>query len=268
VVASLSVSQITARSVTLSGFADAKGNDTTVRFEYGLDSNYGFSLPASPAALTDSGVVSLQTNLGGLLPGTTYHCRLVATNRAGIARSEDMTFSTNRPPVFTGYAIACGFDKPATVSLKKLLAKAVDPDGDVVVVSTAGPVSLNSGTVSLQPSGILYTPRMGFSGADSFSVSLSDGKGNTTNAMITVDVSPSPNAGGANTNPPTVTMLSNGHVGLEFHGIPGRSYLIQRSIDMANWTRIGTVIAAPNGSIKFTDESPPQPNGFYQLVLP
>ena len=50
-------------------------------------------------------------------------------------------------------------------------------------------------------------------------------------------------------------------------GIPGRQYQIQRSPDMAegSWQTIAIITAAANGAVTFTDESPPQPNGFYRL---
>jgi hypothetical protein len=257
-----------AGSVSLSGLADAKGNSTTIKFEYGLDSSYGSFLPASLTSPSGNGLASVQANLAGLLPGTTYHCRLVATNRAGIARSEGITFTTNHPPQFTGYAVSCGFGKNVSVSTRKILARATDADGDVVSVSLGGTPSLHGGVVALISSNVVYTPRTGFSGSDSFSLQLSDGKGNTTNGLVTVDVAASSDPGGSNTNPPKVTLLESGQVGLEFHGIPGRSYQIQRSVNMADWIPLGTVIAAQNGVILFADPSPPKPHGFYRLAIP
>ena len=61
---------------------------------------------------------------------------------------------------------------------------------------------------------------------------------------------------------------SGGGIALKFHGIPGRSYQIQRSTDMSVWATIATVTAGATGAITFTDDNPPRPNAFYRLALP
>lgn len=263
----LPASGILARSAVLNGTVDPKGNATSVVFEYGLDTSYGSTIAATPATLSGS-VAGVNAGLGGLLPGTTYHYRIVASNRAGVHRSQDLTFTTNRPPQFAGYRVSCGFGQSVTLSVRKLLAKAVDPDGEAVAISSAGPVTLNGGAVAIQPDGIRYAPPNGFSGQDTFSVALADGRGNTTTAWITVQVAPPPSAGTTNANPPVLAVLPDGRVAVSFHGIPGRSYQVQRSTNALDWLPIGTVLAAPDGRITFTDAAPPQPNGFYRLALP
>jgi len=87
---------------------------------------------------------------------------------------------------------------------------------------------------------------------------------------VTVTVGPDPNSGGQGLNTPQLTMLPGGHVGIAFQGIPGRQYQIQCSQDMTegSWQTIATITAATNGAVTFTDESPPQPNGFYRLRKP
>jgi hypothetical protein len=35
-----------------------------------------------------------------------------------------------------------------------------------------------------------------------------------------------------------------------------------------SWQTIATVTAGPTGAVEFTDEDPPQPNGFYRLRKP
>jgi alpha-tubulin suppressor-like RCC1 family protein len=260
-------SGVLARSAVLNGTVDPKGNATSVVFEYGLDTRYGSTITATPATLS-GGTAGVSASLAGLLPGTTYHYRITASNRAGAHRSQDLTFTTNRPPEFAGFEAGCGFDKPVTLSVRKLLAKAVDPDGETVAITAAGPGSQHGGAVSIQPDGIRYAPPGGFSGEDTFSVALADGRGNTTIAWITVQVAPPPSAGAAGTNPPALTVLPGGRIAVVFHGIPGRSYQLQRSTNALDWQVIATVTAAPDGRITFTDESPPQSNGFYRLALP
>jgi hypothetical protein len=58
-------------------------------------------------------------------------------------------------------------------------------------------------------------------------------------------------------------------MGIAFHGIPGRSYIIQRSANgLDNWVTLATVVADANGKVSFTDEAPPPGSAFYRLGLP
>jgi hypothetical protein len=267
----LAASAVTNTGATLNGSARASGTPTDVWFEYGDTTAYGMSIQASPSPLSRRSTTAASANLAGLLVGRTYHFRIVTSNEGGTSYGADMTFTTNRPPTFSGYAFSTPYQTAASVSLRKLLAKGADPDGDLLTVTAAGPASTMGGTVALQPTAILYTPPASFSGIDTFALTLSDGRGGTVNGTVTVTVGPAPAGGGAGappTNPPILTMLPGGHVGIRFQGIPGRSYQIQRSTDMVVWQTIATVTAGPTGEVSFTDESPPQPSAFYQLALP
>jgi hypothetical protein len=62
--------------------------------------------------------------------------------------------------------------------------------------------------------------------------------------------------------------LPGGYIGISFQGIPGRSYQIQRSINLSAWTNLTTVVAAGNGAVTYTDDDPPQPSAFYRLAIP
>jgi subtilisin-like proprotein convertase family protein len=63
-----------------------------------------------------------------------------------------------------------------------------DADGDVLIIQS---VSMpGHGTVLITDSGtrVSYTPAMGYSGADTFTYTLSDGNGNTETATVNIDV--------------------------------------------------------------------------------
>jgi autotransporter-associated beta strand protein len=65
--------------------------------------------------------------------------------------------------------------------------------------------------------------------------------------------------------------VSGGSTTVNFAGLPGYLYNVQRSTNLANptgWTTIAVSIhAASDGSIQFTDPNPPQPNAFYRLCF-
>lgn len=264
----LAAGGITATGATLKGSVNAAGATTTISFEYGLTTAYGTSVTATPTTVSGSVTVAVAKAISGLVAGTTYHYRVVATSASGTTRGADMAFTASNPPVFAGYSISTPFQTAANVSLRKLLARATDPDGDVISVTAAGPASTHGGLVLLQASGILYTPPAGFSGSDTFSVTLTDSGGAARSGRVTATVGPGPAAGGATVNPPQITLLPGGEIGVKFQGIPGRTYRIQRSTDMSTWANLATVTANASGAMTFTDEAPPQPSAYYRLALP
>jgi hypothetical protein len=158
--------------------------------------------------------------------------------------------------------VSTAYQTAAGISLGKLLAKAADADGDARSVAAAGPASAEGGTAVLGGT-LLYTPPTGFSGTDTFPVTITDAHGATVIGSVTVG--PGPNAGGQGVNVPQLTILPGGHVVITFQGIPGRQYQIQRSTNLSTWTTIATVTAEANGAVTFTDEDPPESNGFYRL---
>jgi uncharacterized repeat protein (TIGR03803 family) len=86
----------TGRGVTgfsIDGVVNPLGTSTDYRFEYGATPAYGVSTAVQSAG---SGVVNVpvSTTLNGLLPDTTYHVRLVATNSLGTTYGDDQTVTT------------------------------------------------------------------------------------------------------------------------------------------------------------------------------
>lgn len=55
-------------------------------------------------------------------------------------------------------------------------------------------------------------------------------------------------------------------ISVQFRGITGKSYLVQRSPDLNGWTTLATVIAGPDGAIPATDHAPLPGRGFYRAV--
>lgn len=171
----------------------------------------------------------------------------------------------NNAPTFTGYAVGTPHGTAAAISLGKLLTSAADADNDPLTVTDAGPGSANGGTAVLQAGSVLYTPPAGFSGADTFAVTVTDSKGASVSGTVTVTVGSN---SGAGANSPILTTLPGGDMKVDFQGIPGRSYQIQRSTDLENWTVLATVVAGPTGGVSFTDENPPSGSAFYRLRKP
>lgn len=103
-------SHVTDNTAVLSGTVNPNGSTTTYYFQWGLTTAYGVDSVAHKAG-QGTKPVSVSTTATGLIPGTVYHYRLVATNGAGTTIGADRTFKTagNPPPnVATGPASQVG----------------------------------------------------------------------------------------------------------------------------------------------------------------
>jgi phosphodiesterase/alkaline phosphatase D-like protein len=100
VVVSQPATLITTTTAVLQGTVNPNGGATTYHFEWGPTTDYGNSTPAANAG-AGTGQVTVSAPLSLLLPDTTYHFRLVATNSGGTAVSGDAQFATAPvgPPV-------------------------------------------------------------------------------------------------------------------------------------------------------------------------
>ena len=93
-----------AASATVTGTVNPEGASTSWYVEYGTSTSYG-SKTASVSAGSGTSAASVSATLSGLVAGTTYHYRLVATSSAGTGHGGDAVLTTLVPPgVTTGSA--------------------------------------------------------------------------------------------------------------------------------------------------------------------
>jgi NHL repeat len=86
-------------AATLTGTIDPHGWNTEYLFEYGPSTAYGSSWPTVQVDMGAlEGPQPALVNVPNLLPSTTYHYRLVATNGGGTSYGPDMTFTTGEYP--------------------------------------------------------------------------------------------------------------------------------------------------------------------------
>jgi len=81
-------------TVTLNGSVNANYLSTTVTFEWGTTTGYGNSITALQSPLTGNTSIAINADLSGLIPETTYHFRISATNELGTTNSNDLEFTT------------------------------------------------------------------------------------------------------------------------------------------------------------------------------
>jgi ureidoglycolate hydrolase len=105
-VVTTSATHVGQTSAVLNGTVNPNGSSTTYEFQWGLTASYGATGKAHSAG---AGVkaVAVHDTASGLIPGTIYHYRLLASSRFGTTVGADHTFKTtgNPPPqVATGPA--------------------------------------------------------------------------------------------------------------------------------------------------------------------
>lgn len=112
----------------------------------------------------------------------------------------------NRPPVAANDAYSTALNTPLVVSAGSgVLANDSDPDGDVLSVFVWGAPAHGTLSGTGANGQFTYTPNTGYSGADSFTYSASDGRGGVANATVAISVGGAPPPfGGAATPIPTL----------------------------------------------------------------
>ena len=87
---------------TLNAVVNPNGTTTTYHFDIGVTAGYGDRLPVTDVvAGADNLSVAVQLMASPLLPATTYHFRVVATNLLGTTYGDDQSFTTAAPAPFS-----------------------------------------------------------------------------------------------------------------------------------------------------------------------
>ena len=100
VATTLPATAVTGVSATLNGTVNPNSLATDYHFEWGTTAAYGNLTATTPAG---SGTANIAVNAGisGLVGGTTYHFRVVATNTDGTTNGTDLTFTPGAAIVTT-----------------------------------------------------------------------------------------------------------------------------------------------------------------------
>jgi VCBS repeat-containing protein len=90
----------------------------------------------------------------------------------------------NQPPVAVDDTATTSQNTSVTIDV---LHNDHDPDGDMLTLDSVG--SAGNGTATKNGNAVTYTPFGNFTGTDSFTYTISDGRGGTATATVTIDVS-------------------------------------------------------------------------------
>jgi hypothetical protein len=141
------------------------------------------------------------------------------------------------------------------------------PVASLVSGATNGKALLVTGTPTVSGAGfqqigsvMLYTP--GASDAnDSFTYTVSDGRGGVASGTLDVQIDPASVIG--QTSPRLE--VQGGQISVKFYGVPGCTYVVERSLDLGSWTPISTN-SVTTGSLEISIvDNPGAGSAYYRL---
>jgi hypothetical protein len=214
--------------------------------------------------LTGTDSVNVSLSVTGLVAQTTYYFRAVATNTAGSANGEILSFTTttNHPPVAAVLTLTQTANVPLMLALSDLATNWSDIDGDPVSLVSINFTSTNRATVyplnlTTNPDGSYVITNLALLGFvnpaklnDQISYTISDGLGDSTVGVINIVVSFNALTGQATG---IVSSFNNNSVTLSFAGVPGYTYAVERSTNWPTWIPIWTTNAPAGSFFNFTD---------------
>ena len=154
--------------------------------------------------------------------------------------------------------------RPANFTLKIRIATLAtnwsDADGDPITLTSVAATSTNGISLSKDNTYIYYNGANG-SNPDQFSYVISDGFASTP-GLVNIVVTSAPGTASTSTN----QIAFNGGVPtLRLAGIPGRTYYVQASTNLAVWVDISTNVAGTNGLWNVVDaDATNHPSRFYR----
>ena len=178
----------------------------------------------------------------------------------------EVTVVGNSLPVFAAAPVFTEVNRPLTISHAELLDGAFDPDGDPVTFVLASGGTSAGGFVTMGEGSLTYTPAIDYSGPDSYLLTVQDGRGAFSQAVLAIQVTSPVEEAFARV--PTVVREGEKAMRIRFQGIPGFDHLIQRSTDLLSWSTLATVNGGVSGEVDHLDPDPPAPAAFYRISTP
>jgi hypothetical protein len=229
--------------VTLSGSASTDPDGDAISFAWTLAAR-----PAASNAALQNAATSGPTFTADV-PGA-YTARLVVTDAFGAASvPATVKITANRLPVAVADSAQTAQDTAVDVLV---LANDSDPDGDSLTIlsftqATNGAVSA-SGSAALR-----YAPTAGFFGSDGFSYTVTDGRGGTSTAAVSIEVARAnqvpvatpDTAHGEPETPVTIAVLAN-------DSDPDGDALTITGVTQGS---VGQVVALEDGTIQYTQNA-------------
>lgn len=261
----------TTRTFTLLNTGNAPLTGFPITFTGPQAGDYSVTTPPAAGPLAPGASRTFTVRLRRLGSGNRRAVMHLGSSAAGSLASYDINLTgrgpltaVNQPPVFLPPDFATRFGSGYTFSLATLLAFVNEPDGDDLFLNALTWLTAQGGTITFSNGILHYSPAAGFSGSDTISVTISDGRGGLVSGTFTIRVVTAAQdiVTGAQIS------FAPGEVAFSATGVPGLSYTLQFNADLsAPWLDLSGLLTAGNdGSIQFTDTAPSLLRRFYRLV--
>ena len=210
----------------------------------------------SHGTVTANGSAFTYTPAKGYVGADSFSFTMTDPFGASATGTETVTM-TNTAPGATGQNVSTLMETPYTDTIQ-----AGDPDGDPLTMTASTPAN---GTVTVNGLSYTYTPNAGYSGADSFTCTVSDGNGGTAPAIVNVNVQKGTiDFNGPPTAPAKNTIQGNGTYA---NAPPGAKYSVSYTVIATGQTveLSNLVCGQKNGT--FTYNSNSVPSGSVKITL-
>ncbi len=141
------------------------------------------------------------------------------------------------------------------VPIANLLTNDTDADGDPVAFNAVSATSPAGGTLTTLGAWIHYLPPVGFTNADTFTYTITDGRGGSATGTVNVQIKDSSSV----TENVHIESLGDGSYRVRFFGLPGSDYAVQFSdtLNPPAWTTLQTITTDARGYGELTNTPPP-----------
>lgn len=180
--------------------------------------------------------------------------------------ANDGTIVVNRAPTAQNKTYTRGKGMSLKIAKSDLISDATDPDsalGDFVSYDSLTSTGSQGATITEDATYVYYSPAN--NNNDTLQYRVKDSRGGTATANIQINVIST--EGDAQT-----ISVSGGAATVNFAGIPGYSYLVQRSTNLADWVTLITTNAPSNGLFSLTDNfsdlGGPPSQAYYRTAQP
>ena len=228
-------------------------------------SSYGWSVPANATYTGGMGhsiSVTFSTNSGSV--------SVIETNASGCTGSQETlaVTVTNHAPVANVMNVLRTPGEQVLITLSDLATNWSDADGDAVRMTAFNGVTTNG--VNLTELNLSFVDGAYVMGADAwlaytntqppltnlndqFSYSIADGFGGTNVGYVNIVVSPFV-SGQVISGQQTTNTISGPSFTVTYYGIPGYTYLLERSTNLTDWVDISTNTIGSGGMTNVVDD--------------
>ena len=204
-----------------------------------------FFIGATPFSTNQvSSGIALSSSLNNLPRGTNLVLAVYSGDASNIGGTNSLLqIITNHPPSAANVSFFRGAVAAYKIKISELMTNVTDADGDTLTVNFG--TSSNGINLTLAGGLALYSNPNRVN--DRFSYTVSDGFGGSTTAFVTMTSAP------FLTGQNATVVIRGSNATVDFAGIPGYAYAIQRSTNLTTWVTIFTTNAPVGGRFGYLD---------------